>query len=310
LLNKIKVTSDSAHFEDDEGRSGRWIYSSNLRTTALILQSLLEIGSDNPLTHSIAQWLVEKRKSKRWMSTQENIYLFYALNDYFTKEEKVSPDYSIVLSLAGNDILKDEIRGDRNKILKTDTPLGHLKGGDTVPFKIRLRGEGSLYYDLRLHYAPAGALAPRDEGFTVIKEMTTLDGKPLESVPAGSLVVVTLRIIVPRESLFVVCNDPLPAGLEAVNANLSTESEEDLRLMEDMENSSSRRWWTGFNHIEMHDNRVLLFADSLMPGIHTYRYLARALTFGTFLAPGTKIEEMYAPEVFGRTAERTVLITR
>ncbi|MCJ7679627.1 MAG: MG2 domain-containing protein, partial [Candidatus Aminicenantes bacterium] len=41
LLNKIKVTSDSAHFEDDEGRSGRWIYSSNLRTTALILQSLL-----------------------------------------------------------------------------------------------------------------------------------------------------------------------------------------------------------------------------------------------------------------------------
>ncbi|MBU4495858.1 MAG: hypothetical protein KJ874_11245 [Acidobacteria bacterium] len=310
LMNKITVTSDSAHFEDDEGRSGRWIYSSNLRTTALILQSMLEIGSDNPLTHSIAHWLVEKRKSKRWISTQENIHLFHALNDYFTREEKVSPDYSVVLSLGGDEILKDEIRGDRNKVLKTDTPLGHLKEGDTVPFKIRLRGEGSLYYDLRLHYAPAGALAPRDEGFAIIKEMSTLDGKPLESVTAGSLVVVTLRIIVPRESLFVVCNDPLPAGLEAVNTDFSTESEEDLRRLEDMEDSDRRNWWTGFNHIEKHDDRVLLFADSLTPGIHTYRYLARALTFGTFLAPGTKIEEMYAPEVFGRAAERTVLITR
>jgi hypothetical protein len=60
----------------------------------------------------------------------------------------------------------------------------------------------------------------------------------------------------------------------------------------------------------MHDNRVLLFADSLRAGIHTHRYLARALTFGQFTMPGTKVEEMYAPEVFGRSAEQAVRIAK
>jgi uncharacterized protein YfaS (alpha-2-macroglobulin family) len=32
-----------------------------------------------------------------------------------------------------------------------------------------------------------------------------------------------------------------------------------------------------------------------------YRYLARATSVGTFVLPPTKVEEMYTPEVFGRT---------
>ena len=60
----------------------------------------------------------------------------------------------------------------------------------------------------------------------------------------------------------------------------------------------------------MHDDRVLLFADFLYPGIHTHTYLVLSLTFGTFQTPGTKVEEMYSPEVFGRGEEFTVRIEK
>ncbi len=60
----------------------------------------------------------------------------------------------------------------------------------------------------------------------------------------------------------------------------------------------------------MHDNRVLLFADSLRNGIHRYRYLVRALTFGDFGAPGTRVQQMYAPEIFGLSAEQAVKIVK
>jgi uncharacterized protein YfaS (alpha-2-macroglobulin family) len=150
-----------------------------------------------------------------------------------------------------------------------------------------------------------------DQGFSVVKDITTLDGEPLESVRAGTLAVVTLKVILPQECLFVVLDDPLPAGFEAVNPAFQTESEEQQKRLEVLSGSAGwQRWWQGFNHIEMHDDRVLLFADSLTPGIHTHRYLVRALTFGTFRAPGTKIEEMYAPEVFGRSREMTIQITK
>jgi hypothetical protein len=60
----------------------------------------------------------------------------------------------------------------------------------------------------------------------------------------------------------------------------------------------------------MHDDRVLLFADSLAPGIHAHRYLARALSSGSFVLPGTTAEKMYAPEVFGRSAEGTIRVVK
>ena len=64
-------------------------------------------------------------------------------------------------------------------------------------------------------------------------------------------------------------------------------------------------WWFergGFDHVEKHDDRVTLFATRLANGRHTFSYLVRATTAGTFRAAGTIAEEMYAPEVNGRAA--------
>jgi hypothetical protein len=303
LINKAKVSPTTAHFEDDEGRKGRWIYSSNNRTTAFILQSLLDVGSNNPLIPSVARWLVERRKAGVWTSTQENFYVFYALNDFYQKHENIDPDFKIQIFLAGK-LLLEETFNTVNRTERAEISLQDKKPGKVVPLKIKKKGQGTLYYLARLSYAPKRALEPRDEGFILRKNITNLAGQPVDSVQAGSLVVVTLQVVLPRESLFVVLNDPLPAGLEAVNPTFLTESEEQQRRLREMGGTQQRwRWWQGFNHIEMLDDRVLLFADSLLPGVHTHRYLARALTPGTFHAPGAKIEEMYSPEVFGRSSE-------
>ena len=308
LMNKVKVTPTSAHFEDDEGREGRWIYSSNNRTSALILQSLLEVGTENPLLSSVARWLVERRKAGIWTSTQENFYVFYALSEFYRKYEKIEPDFKIAVSLAGKDLLEESFRS-RDKVTKIRPSLSDLTPGKTVSLKIDKKGKGRLYYQTRLTYAPMQKMGAQDQGFSVVKDITTLDGKPLDTIQAGTLAVVTLQVILPQESLFVVLEDPLPAGFEAVNPAFLTESEEQKKKLETLSGSSGwRRWWQGFNHIEMHDDRVLLFADSLTPGIHTHRYLVRALTYGTFSAPGAKIEEMYSPEVFGRSSELTIRI--
>ena len=310
LMNKIKVTPTKAHFEDDEGRRGGWIYSSNTRTTAFILQSMIEIGSDHSLLPVIARWLVEQRKAGHWSSTQENFFVFYALNDFYRLYEKIKPNFKVEVSLAGKLLLKEIFKGRKGKAAKAEVSLTHFQPGKTLPLKIQKKGDGALYYSTRMIYAPRQKLLARDEGFAVYKKIQTLDGKPVDSVKAGSLVVISLQIVTPRESLFVVIDDPLPAGLEAVNPAFVTGSKEQQQKLEQFAQRRRTRWWQGFNHTEMHDDRVLLFADNLAPGIHTHRYLARALTFGTFHAPGMKAEEMYSPEVFGRSPELTIKIVK
>jgi uncharacterized protein YfaS (alpha-2-macroglobulin family) len=79
--------------------------------------------------------------------------------------------------------------------------------------------------------------------------------------------------------------------------------------MLDDADTGSDRWWGSFTHTEMQDDRVLLFADQLAPGEHTYRYVARATTPGTFVHPPAAAEMMYRPETRGRTATGTLVVT-
>lgn len=309
LMNKAKLTPSQAHFEDDEGRSGPWIYASTTRTTALILQGLMETGRTHPLAAPTARWLVEKAKLSARLSTQENFFLFHALNDYARKSESASSDVRYRMRLAGRTILEGSFAGRRTATDRGSFPLSDFPGGKTHDLEVRGEG-GPLHYGLRMTYTPAQPAPPREEGMAVVKSVRTLDGKPAADVKGGSLVVVTVEVALPQESHYIVVDDPLPAGLEAVDSSFLTESEEERRRMEEGGGDDDGPFGLGFNHVELRDDRVLLFADWLPAGVHRHRYLARALSYGTFRMPGSKAEEMYAPEVFGRSPEREVRVVR
>jgi len=312
MLNLVKVEAQQAHFEENPASDLSWIYSSNARTTGLVLQTLIETGRRHPLAASVTRWLVAQRKAGRWASTQENFFVFHALNDYYRTYESERPDFRAEIAFAGKTILKETFQA-LQKTAAAKLSLADVKPGQGLPVKIDKTGPGTLHYGLRLTYSPKRPLEARDEGFAVYKTLSGLDGKPLAGIKAGQIVLVTLEVLAAKESLFVVVDDPLPAGFEAVNPTFETESEEAAgklwQAVRDDDGGAWWRWW-GFNHVEMRDDRVVLFADSLPAGVHKHRYLARALTPGTFQMPGSKAERMYAPETFGRSGEQTVQIVK
>jgi uncharacterized protein YfaS (alpha-2-macroglobulin family) len=312
LINKIKMTATSAHFEDDDAGTGHWIYSSNVRTTAYILQTLVETRREHPSLPALARWLVEKQRSGARLSTQENLFLFYALNEYYRRYEGSEGTFRGQMSLAGKSFLESEFGGAEREIKRTQVKVSELglAAGRDLALHIEKSGPGTIYYGARMTYAPRGVIPTRDEGIAVVKRIESIDGKPLEVVPPGGLVVVTIEVAMPQECLFVVVDDPLPAGLEGVNPEFQTESAEYRIVLEEESPAHLRMWWRGFNHFEMHDDRVLLFADSLPAGVHTHRYLARAVSLGSFVLPGTLAFEMYAPEVFGRSPEKVIQVAR
>ena len=118
----------------------------------------------------------------------------------------------------------------------------------------------------------------------------------------------TLKVYTPQERLYVVLDDPLPAGLEVVNTSFATASGVSGRGLREARKEDSRGWWGQFDHEEIYDDRYLLFATSLSRGWHTRTYMVKALTAGVFLMPPTKAEEMYTPEVFGYTGQETVTV--
>ena len=104
--------------------------------------------------------------------------------------------------------------------------------------------------------------------------------------------------------------DPLPAGFEPVESWFATTAAALGAKQDDQGDAraTGRRWWQrgGFDHVERHDDRVQLFATRLSEGRHEFSYVVRATTAGTFRTAPARAEEMYEPEVFGRTATTVI----
>lgn len=303
LMNKIKVSPTGAYFEEKEEMP--WVFHTNLRTTAMILQTLLEIEREPASAAQIVRWLTKEEQSD-WMSTQDNAYFFYALDEYFRRYEAEEAEFRVEVKLAGKTILEHFFLKRTEKPSHKRIEMASLKKGEKLPLHIYKEGEGRMYYEIRMNYAPTGKLEPRDEGMVVFKSFQTLDGKRVEnSFQLGDLVVVNLKVVIPQVRHFVVVDDPLPAGFVPVNLSFETESTE---LARELEKRRKQPWWQGFRHVEMYKEKILLFADYLAPGIHTYTYLVRVTTPGTYSLPATRVEEMYTPEVFGRSGEKEIVI--
>jgi uncharacterized protein YfaS (alpha-2-macroglobulin family) len=192
--------------------------------------------------------------------------------------------------------------------------LRQIPAGAERELAVSRAGTGRVYYAARLQYAPTEPLPATDQGIHVERRYETFvengAGTPATVFSAGDLVRVTLTLSLPKERRYVAVTDALPAGVEAVDGWFRTTASDLAKDASVQDNGTSYWWWDrgGFDHIEKYDDRVTLFATRLDDGRHEFSYLVRATTAGTFRVPGTIAEEMYAPEVTGRTAPATIEI--
>jgi hypothetical protein len=274
----------------------------------------------------MARWLLAARKDGRWGNTQENGVALEALVDYYKKSEAEAPDFRGVVSLGGETLARPEFHGRSALAQATDMPMKQLAGKGTAGRRLELgfrrEGTGTLFYTARLKYA-VDALVQEglDQGIRIGRryEPATTTGEavpgseasPPPSFKAGDLVRVTLTLRLTKERRYVAVTDPLPAGFEPVESWFATTAS-DLSRAQDTQDTAGD-WWAfwrrgGFDRVERHDDRVLLFATRLSEGEHSFTYVARASTSGTFRTAPTHVEEMYEPEVFGRTATAVVTV--
>ena len=313
LRNSLHVEADEAYVEGEGwGCDCLWyLADSNVHTTAAFLELLVKVNPDDPIAPKLVKWLLAQRRNGTWQNTLENGYALSALVGYYRAVEPEAPDFRAEILLDGLRADDAQWKGrslDVRHVVKTTKELGTtLRAGTPVPFEVRATGKGRLYYSARLRYAPeVRGLAPLDAGFTVERHYRVVkDGKPARTETtnfvAGDLVQVEIVVSSAQARHNVVVDDPLPAGLEAVDAQLSSSAQTDTA-------STGTSGAFGINHTELRDDRVLLFADTLDGGTFTYTYVARATTSGTFLVAPPQAEEMDRPEIFGRNATVTVKV--
>ncbi|MYA20933.1 MAG: hypothetical protein F4Z25_11970 [Chloroflexi bacterium] len=127
------------------------------------------------------------------------------------------------------------------------------------------------------------------------------------------MVRVELTVIAPADRVFARVEDLLPAGLEPIDPRLKIVGD-DLRQQLREDRASAREgdapgyhapwygwYYSPWDQVDLRDDRLVLFAERLPKGVHSYVYYARATTPGDFFVAPAHAEEAFFPEVFGRS---------
>ncbi len=323
MANAILPEGGMSHVEELSDPYLLWYWNSNIRTTAIVLGTMTRHDVNQPLVSAMVRWLLQVRKNGRWSNTQENAWALSSLVGYYKRYEAETPDFRAVVRLGREELANAAFKGRSTEAVSSSVPMAKLVAGAKPAEKRDLtfhrEGTGTLFYAARLQYVNAApVLTDTDMGIRVQRRYEKyVDGKPVGAAgtafAAGDLVRVTLSFDLTKERRFVAVSDPLPAGLEPIETWFATTAQELAdKQGENDEGGSWYSWWQkgGFDHVERHDDRVQLFGTRLAEGHHEFSYITRATTAGSFVTAPAYVEEMYQPEVFGRTATVTVNVKK
>ncbi|HET7457241.1 MAG TPA: Ig-like domain-containing protein [Gemmatimonadaceae bacterium] len=310
-------------------------FSSVMRPYARVLAATLAVDPDHALIGPLVETLAQQGRARQeWIwNTQDYASTVWALERY-ERYRRAAGNRSVSVSAGSRVVLQGATGTGAGR--DTTVALSGLTQGNDGARTLRLSlaagpGTGVVFYYLTMTEVPAAApVTPVDRGIRVERWYESFDtGKPVTSVVEGDLVRVRLRVTAPTTRYFLVLDDPLPAGLEAVDLSLRTASampgpgaraaataEETDHEEEDVDDSPrwgygcwDSGWWSPFDHRELRDDRVVYSATMLWAGSYTASYIARATTAGTFIKPPAHAEEMYNPAVSGRSDGGTFEVT-
>ncbi len=318
LLNSATDTAGAATFATSYAEGAYVIAVSDRRTDGVILDALISQAPQSDLIPKVVTGLLARQTRGHWNSAQDNAFILVAMRHYFEQFENATPELVARAWLGTTYVLEQPYSGRTTDRTTTVVPMSDVVGlvdGDALV--IQKDGLGRLYYRLGMRYAPADlALAARDEGFVVERVYEAIDdpddvGRDADGtwrIRAGAPVRVTLTMVADAQRTHVALVDPLPAGLEPVNPELAV-SQTFAPDENDTDTGDGWCWcWRWFEHQNLRDDRAEAFTSFLAGGTYEYSYVARATTPGRFVVPPARAEELFAPEVFGRSASATVIV--
>lgn len=327
ILDKSSQTSGKFSFNEKLSDGYTQLLSTPIRDNCAVLSAMVKaesvpaqktLVSDIPFR--LVRSLTQSRGSRdHFQNTQENIFCMQALIDYSKVYEAQKPAFKAEAALDGKTFGSAQFDSVVSPMKTLERLITAADPGRKAEVTIQRSGQGRLYYGTRVRFVPREENAENiNAGMDMRREYYVERGgkwQPLTNlaqIKRGELVRVDLFLSIPTARNFVAVSDPVAGALEPVNRDLADTSQVDANKGAYENNRASLYWkfsdwhefdlsWGSFYHQDLRHDAVTYYADYLPPGNYRLSYTAQAIATGEFSASPTHAEEMYDPDVFGKS---------
>jgi uncharacterized protein YfaS (alpha-2-macroglobulin family) len=307
IFSDAITSANGVHWEEADEDVCNW--SSDTRTTAIVLSAMLQYRPDNELLPNVVRWLMVARQGDVWETTQETAWSITALAQWMAVTSELNPSYTYGVTSNG-EVLVEQAADPAS----LEAQVFELIASPSTDLRFtRTEGSGALYYTAYLQaFLPVPEIEPVSRGIIVEREYR-LPGsdEPVTEAAIGEVVEVHLTIVAPNDLYYLVVDDPLPAGVEAIDPGLATSqtigTRPTVNVGDDPDDLGYGWWW--FSDTQFYSNRVVLSATYLPAGTYEYIYTVRPSVEGTYSVIPPTAREFYFPEVYGRGSGSSFSIT-
>jgi uncharacterized protein YfaS (alpha-2-macroglobulin family) len=254
-------------------------YGTNFRDAAAVLALAAEAGSAVVDQEALTMQLI----TDRGLSTQEATWALLAAN--------------ALIDRAGADGITIDGTPASGPLVKV------LDATNTAPVKVKNDSAADTTLTLTTYGVPSEPEPAGGTGYAITRSYYTLQGEPvtLEDTRVGDRFVTVLEVIpFGRGEARLMVSDPLPAGFEIDNPNLISAGS--IEALE----------WLGLEsevaHSEFRQDRFLTAIDRYSNQPFKLAYVVRAVSPGSFHHPAASVEDMYRPDMTGRSDTGRVII--
>lgn len=282
-LLRSRLTLQGSAYLLSEGRYARWwLYDNDEATVARLMLATLDLPAWREDQPRLLRGLLMRQQGGHWQTTVANLWGGQALRRFSEVLESEAVTGRTVAQL-----------GHETKSLDwtSATPEPQRLAWPEKPAMLRLAqdGTGKPWITVQSR-ARLPLREPVSTGFTVGKTLKPLQQKVPGQWSVGDVVQVRLKMSAQSDIGWVALDDPIPAGSTLLGRALGRDSS----LA-----AESGSEWTWATYAEFGADSYRAYYERIYQGEWEAVYTVRLNQSGDFRLPPTRVEAMYAPEMYG-----------
>ncbi len=304
LRARLNVQGTRLGFSTERDDSWWWLMSNgDVNSVRMILGALNKPAwqADMP---RLVTGTMQRQQLGRWSTTVANAWGSVAIEAFSKKFERdpVAGSSKASFEPGGSVQSLDWNKQNKGGTLALGWPTGFALNGNKAPANVKVTQDGSgKPWVTFTSKAAVPVLAPFGSGYRITKKITPVEQKVKGQYSRGDVLRIHLDIDVQADATWVVINDPVPGGATIQGNGLGRDS-----VMATNPEQSDDRGWLAYQERSFEAFRA--YYRYLPKGAFSIEYTVRLNNPGSFGLPQTRVEAMYAPEMFGESPNAAVVV--
>ena len=294
LRSRLNLQGTTMGFSTERSDGLWWLMVSVDSNAVRLLLSELNAAEWKQDIPRLVRGALSRQRRGHWDTTVANAWGVLAMEKFSKAFENIPVTGQSTASLAGQSQTVDWQSSPKGSAVSFSWPTQRSS------LDLAMHGTGMPWATIQ-SLAAVPLREPLSSGFKIKRTLTPMEQKEKGAFTAGDIVRVKLEIESQADMTWVVVNDPVPAGSAIFGTGLGLDSQLSTKGEE------SKGWvWPAFEERSFEAYRA--YYRFVPKGTWSIEYTLRLNNSGAFQLPPTRVEAMYAPEMFGELPNASIQV--